>query len=175
MLNVLRRLLENWPLQVEMLREVRFPYLDRNFLEFLCAIPREQIVGVGKRRFLMKRALVGIVPDEVLNRRRKAFVPPKPKRDSSTEWPSFVELGQHLLCSSVGIIDSSQLLEVLQKARRNEDVPIRILRPTLTLEFWLRHLAIHGVLTSMVNKETRNLFVSGGYGTPRTESAQKFS
>ena len=56
MLNVLRRLLENWPLQVEMLREVRFPYLDLDFLEFMYAVPREQIVGVGKRRFLMKRA-----------------------------------------------------------------------------------------------------------------------
>ena len=66
----------------ELLREIRFPYFDRDFLEFMYAIPREQIVRVGQRRSLMKRALVGIVPDELLNRRRKTFVPPERTKDS---------------------------------------------------------------------------------------------
>ena len=67
-----RRLQARVSLRPELLREVRYPYLDRNFLEFMCAIPREQVVGVGKRRFLMKRALVGIVPGDLLHRRRTA-------------------------------------------------------------------------------------------------------
>ena len=80
-LDSMRRLLANWALQSELLREIRYPYFDRDFLEFLYAIPREQIVRVGQRRSLMKRALVGIVPNELLNRRRKAFVPQEPKKD----------------------------------------------------------------------------------------------
>ena len=71
-LNGERRLLASCPLQSELLREVRFPYLDRDLLEFMYAIPREQIVRVGQRRSLMKRALVGIVPDELLNRKTKS-------------------------------------------------------------------------------------------------------
>src|SRR2546430_7637753 len=55
----------------ELLAEVRYPFTDRDFREFAYAIPREQVVGVGKRRYLLKRALAGNVPDEVLNRRRK--------------------------------------------------------------------------------------------------------
>src|SRR5262249_39050969 len=51
-----------------------FPYLDRDFVEFVFALPREQLVRPGQRRSLMRRALAGIVPDAVLNRRRKAFV-----------------------------------------------------------------------------------------------------
>src|SRR5207253_8976270 len=47
-----------------------------DLLEFVYAIPREKIVRVGMRRALMRRALVGIVPDELLNRKRKFFVPP---------------------------------------------------------------------------------------------------
>ena len=62
--------------------------LDRDFLEFMYAIPREQIVRVGQRRSLMKRALVDIVPNELLNRRRKAFIPPKTNKDNSAGWPS---------------------------------------------------------------------------------------
>ncbi len=161
-LNVLRRLLANWALQAELLREIRFPYFDRDFLEFLYAVPREQIVGVGKRRFLMKRALVGIVPDEVLNRRRKAFVAQEPKKDSATEWPSLAELGQHLVGSSVGIINPNRLLEALQKAARNEEVPIGALRNTLTLESWLRHLAIHGALTTSMPTKRADYSLSLG-------------
>ena len=146
-LDVLRRLFANWSLHPEFLRETRFPYLDRDFLEFVYAIPRVQVVGVGKRRFLMKRALLDIVPAELLNRRRKAFIPQESKKDNSTEWPSLVKLGHHIFASSLGIVDSPRLFEALQKANRNADVPIRILKRTLTLEFWLRHLAVHKVLT----------------------------
>ena len=59
-----RSLLSALPIEPEMLREIRFPYLDRDFVEFMFAIPREQIVRVGQRRSLMKRALVHIVPSE---------------------------------------------------------------------------------------------------------------
>ena len=51
-----------------------YPYLDRDLIEFLFAIPRAQLVRPGQRRSLMRRALKGIVPDEILNRKRKAFV-----------------------------------------------------------------------------------------------------
>jgi len=150
-LNVLRRLLADWPLHAELLSEVRFPYLDRDFLEYMYAIPHEQIVGVGKRRFLMKRSLVGIVPDELLDRRRKAFVPPEPKKDTSTESLKLAELGQHLVGSSMGIIDPNRFSEALEKARSNKDVPIRLLGRTLTLEAWLRHLIRQSVLTNSMS------------------------
>jgi asparagine synthase (glutamine-hydrolysing) len=53
--------------------EYRYPYLDRDLVEFLIAIPREQLVRPGRRRSLMRRALKNIVPEEILERRRKAF------------------------------------------------------------------------------------------------------
>jgi asparagine synthase (glutamine-hydrolysing) len=70
----LRRQLSCMSSNSSALHEVRYPYLDRDFLEFLYAIPREQLVRPGRRRCLMRRALVGIVPTEILERKRKAFV-----------------------------------------------------------------------------------------------------
>jgi asparagine synthase (glutamine-hydrolysing) len=55
-------------------REYRYPYLDRDLVDFLLRIPSEQLVRPGRRRSLMRRALKGIVPPEVLERRRKAFI-----------------------------------------------------------------------------------------------------
>jgi len=111
---------------------------------------------VGQRRSLMKRALVGIVPNELLNRRRRAFVPPEPKKDSSTEWPSLVEIGQYIIGSSEGIIDPERFAEALQKARHNGDVPIGSLKRTLTLASWLRHLATYGILANSMSAKKRD-------------------
>jgi len=174
-LNVLRRLVANCVPHPEHLREIRFPYLDRDFLEFLIGVPREQIVGVGKRRFLMKRALVGIVPDELLNRRRKGFVPEKNKKDSPTEWPSLVQLGQHIVCSSLEIIDSHQFSEVSHRASHNEDVPLRILRRILTIEFWLRHLTVYGVLAKSMSTTRQGSSLALDAKEFSARSAEKFS
>jgi asparagine synthase (glutamine-hydrolysing) len=54
--------------------EYRYPYLDRDLVDFLFRVPIEQLRQPGRRRLLMRRALVGIVPDAVLERRRKAFL-----------------------------------------------------------------------------------------------------
>src|SRR5262249_42307301 len=49
-LDVLRRQLECAALPCELHYEKRYPYLDRDLLEFLYAIPREQLVRPGQRR-----------------------------------------------------------------------------------------------------------------------------
>ena len=148
-----RKLLANWTLEPELLREVRFPFLDRDLWEFMCAIPREQIVRVGQRRFLMKHALAGIVPDEVLKRKKKEAVPQELPKNASAEkkpaeWPSVAETGWRLAGSSAGIVDPDRFLEALEKAWRKDEVPVRGLKRTLTLESWLRHLMNQKVLGS---------------------------
>jgi len=116
------------------------------------AAPREQVVGVGKRRYLMKRALAGIVPDEVLNRKRKSFAPPQPPSDQIKEpprdWPTRAEIGPYLFSGTAGIVDPARLLEALDKAQRSGKVPAPELERTLTLEFWLRHLGAQGILSN---------------------------
>jgi asparagine synthase (glutamine-hydrolysing) len=54
--------------------EYRYPYLDRDLVDFLIRIPKEQLVRPGRRRSLMRRALKSIVPTEVLERPRKAYM-----------------------------------------------------------------------------------------------------
>ena len=137
----------------EIPREVRYPYLDRDLLEFAYAVPQEQVVGVGRRRFLMKRALSGIVPDELLNRKPRAAVAREPKRDTIVQWPS-LEM-QQCISSSIGIIDPNRFGDWLQKAKRKEEVPVDGLYRTVLLEFWLRQLTTKGVLTNkMVTKRS---------------------
>jgi asparagine synthase (glutamine-hydrolysing) len=149
-LEYVRRLQEVYVLSPKSLYEKRYPYLDSELLEFVFAIPREQIVGVGQRRYLAKRALVGIIPGELLNRRKKAAVPQEPKKPSPIGSPSLLEIGQHIVGGAVGIIAPDRFLKAVQKAQHNKEVPVDCLRRTLLLESWLRHLATRGVLTTSV-------------------------
>jgi asparagine synthase (glutamine-hydrolysing) len=141
----------------EPLYERRYPYLDRDLLEFLYAVPREQVVRPGQRRSLMRRALVGIVPDEVLERRRKAYVAHGPAVALSVEWPSIRELTERMVASSIGIVNATAFRDFLRKAGDGEEVPILLLMRTIDIEFWLRNLKRNGLLGHSVPRRTEGL------------------
>ncbi len=134
----------------ELIREVRFPFHDRDLREFTYSIPCEQVVRVGQRRSLMRRALMGIVLDELLNRKQKSFFP-EPKKKSTAEWPSLVDVGGQMVSSSIRIIDPNRFWAALQKAQRGDESHLESLRRTLTLESWLRHLTSRGVLETSLD------------------------
>jgi len=139
----LRRQLECVALPFEPLYEKRYPYLDRGLLEFIYSIPREQLVRPGQRRSMMRRAMVGIVPDELLNRKRKAYVARGPLVEISADWSRYAALTQHMVSSSLGMVETETFLEALQKARHGKQVPVVTLLRTLSIEIWLRSLSNH--------------------------------
>lgn len=134
-------------------REKRYPYLDRDLLEFIYSIPREQLVRPGQRRSLMRRALAGIVPAELLNRKRKAFVVRGPSSSIAKEWSRLQELGRQMLLSSVGIVDSTRFMKVLQMARQGAEVPIVGVMRALRIEIWLRTIAGRHILDGITQSQ----------------------
>jgi asparagine synthase (glutamine-hydrolysing) len=149
-LEVLRRQLACSALSSDLPHEKRYPYLDRGLLEFMYAVPGEQLVRPGQRRSLMRRALIGIVPDDLLNRKRKAFVVRGPRVGIGAELSSLLELSQHMLVDSLGIADSARFAEALQKARHGLEVPVVTLIRTLGIELWLQNLRAWNILGGVV-------------------------
>ena len=129
--------------------EKRYPYLDRDLLEFLFAVPREQLLRPGQRRSLMRRALVGVVPEEVLNRKRKAFVARRPFVEISEQFDALLQNLDPMTTASLGIIDPAAFRRELENARAGlETLPIALLR-TIGIEAWLRNLAAQGLLIEL--------------------------
>lgn len=56
--------------------EARSPFLDQELLAFALTIPLDQKVSKGKTKIALKRALSGIVPEEVLTRQKRGFQVP---------------------------------------------------------------------------------------------------
>ena len=147
-LHALRRQLACTALPLEPPFEKRYPYLDRGLLEFMFGIPREQLIRPTQRRSLMRRALTGIVPDEILNRKTKAFVSRSPLVEISKDWTRLVQMTQNMLSSSLGIVDSELFYGTLQKAKAGEVVSVVALLRTIQIEDWLRSLRRSGSVTT---------------------------
>jgi len=120
------------------LYEWRYPFLDRDLVAFCSAIPREQLVRPKERRSLMRRALAGIVPREILERKRKAYVSRGLVKALAGEWRMLHEAPFE--SEELGIVDSALLRTLVAQAEQGKDVPVLPLLRTLALERWLREL-----------------------------------
>jgi asparagine synthase (glutamine-hydrolysing) len=143
--------------------ETRYPYLDRDLLEFLYAIPREQLVRPGERRSLMRRALARIVPREILDRRRKAFVDSGIRIGLSEEAAGIAKTSCPMLCESLGIASKESLVYFLRQATCQQEIsPVGLLR-LLAVECWLRNLRSLELVGSFA--QTQDCSRSGLTGT----------
>ena len=118
--------------------EYRYPFLDRDLVDFLFSIPREQILQPGRRRALMRRALIDIVPQEILERRRKAFQL-RSSLDALRQAHSRLEamLSDSILAQA-GFVDSAKLQIALKAVIDGNPEWRRALMRTIALELWLR-------------------------------------
>lgn len=119
--------------------EYRYPYLDRDLVDYLFSIPREQLLRPGRRRSLMRRALAPIVPEEILERRRKAFVVRGPLTAIQQSRRVLEMLISESIIADAGFVDSTPLRIALELTASGT-APLwwqTILR-AITLELWLR-------------------------------------
>ena len=62
----------------------------------------------GQRRSLTRRALTGIVPDELLNRKRKAYVSAGLRETILTQWRQLNFNNEKSVSAGLGIVDDRQ-------------------------------------------------------------------
>ena len=142
-LDALRRQLGIAAPSAHMLCEQRYPYLDRNLLEFLYSVPREQIIRPGQRRSLLRRALRGIVPDEVLMRRRKAYVTRQPVHLVAERLSELVAIATSSTSTRIEWIDSELLVKSMSAVQAGDFKDYLPLIRTILFEVWLRGATVH--------------------------------
>ena len=120
--------------------EYRYPYLDRDLVEFLHRIPRSQLAQPGRRRFLMRRALKRIVPPEILERRRKAHISRGPIVNLRSAQQKIEELFVNPLSSDAGLVDRDKFLLAFRSELAGDLRWIGPVIKTISIELWLRSL-----------------------------------
>jgi len=135
----LRRQLASFPLSAEPPYRKVYPYLDRDLLEFLFSIPPGQLLRPNQRRSLMRRALAGIVPQEVLQRKRKAFVIRGPLAALASNHADAEAMTRGMLCSSLGVIDLSALVATIRQVYDGGTVSVPSVIRLFGIERWLQN------------------------------------
>jgi len=120
--------------------EVSHPYLHRPLVEFLQAIPFEQRVRPNEARSLMRRALRGLLPEKVLNRKTKKGPEEALFRATLRGWPRLQPIFENARVSAHGYMNAESLLTALKRARHGCELHSFALVQTISLEFWLRAL-----------------------------------
>jgi asparagine synthase (glutamine-hydrolysing) len=86
----------------------------------------------------MRRSLSGLVPEEILQRRRKASVSRSPVKALQESYPLLRDLFRPSLVAERGIIDDAAFLTALEGAMAGEIDWLSGLIATVKLEQWLR-------------------------------------
>jgi asparagine synthase (glutamine-hydrolysing) len=120
--------------------EYRYPYLDRDLMEYLFSIPREQILRPGRRRSLMRRALIQIVPDEILERRQKAYQLRAPLKVLSDVESDLQTLFVDSRIEQFGYIDLPLFRKALTGIGQGEVDEWQNIVRVIAYELWLRSI-----------------------------------
>jgi asparagine synthase (glutamine-hydrolysing) len=118
--------------------DITYPYLHRPLVEFLQAIPVEQLLRPGENRSLMRRAMRGILPDKIAERKTKGNPEEVIARALMREWPRLRPMFENARVCARGYMDQPALLAALDRARHGCEPMSSPLLATVCFELWLR-------------------------------------
>jgi asparagine synthase (glutamine-hydrolysing) len=119
--------------------EVRVPFLDHHVVEYCATIPSRLKVRGLNRKYLLKRAARGVIPDRIVDKRKLGFF-----RRASTAWlqaqmPGAVSdylLGSAPRCAE--FLDRKTLERLVSEYRHGSGSEhVHLLISILMLEIWL--------------------------------------
>ncbi len=118
--------------------DAAFPFLHKPLVEFLLAVPVEQLVRQDEHRSLQRRALRDMLPESIRIRRDKPGPDEAVFRAVDRQWYRLSALFNDAHSYQWGFVNSAAFRSVLIRARNGLAVALPSLLRTISLELWLR-------------------------------------
>lgn len=108
--------------------ECRFPFRDQRLLELLLAVPEEQRRRQGESKFLLRQAMVGLLPEKVRQRKDRAvFDVVLDGALGGRHAQPIQSLFSNSILVGMGIVDAKRLQQLLASYRaRNEGLTVLV-------------------------------------------------
>jgi asparagine synthase (glutamine-hydrolysing) len=118
--------------------ELRVPLCDRRLAEFMFSLPSGERAGPGGLKVLLRRALKGLLPPEILSRRKQGFMVPLPLwlKGPWREWPR--ELLSPEAVRRRGFFDPAAVSRLLDGHAARRPGRSDLLWALMMLEAWCR-------------------------------------
>lgn len=121
--------------------ELRYPYYNRNLVDFLMYIPHDLLTSGGIDRVLLRRSFVGILPEEIRVRLDKAHTGDLLSRGYRIERSKLKKAAVGSCVGRLGLVNEHEWGTVLEDPEAEPAASVRnAILCTLNLEFWLRGL-----------------------------------
>jgi len=118
--------------------ELRHPLLDHRLFELAASLPTTQAFAAGMQKIILRNAMRGLLPDEVVNRRHKIYPNAIAERGlREREQAKVWALMTNMVAAEMGFVDEARLREEYQRYL-NGKTRSALFWHTLTLESWLR-------------------------------------
>ncbi len=98
--------------------ELRAPFLDSSVVEFLMRLPVRAKLSIARTKLLLRRAVKGLVPEEILHRPKKGFGIPVGAWIRGPLRPLFADLFSPATLSATGILDVKEARGLLDRHLR---------------------------------------------------------
>jgi asparagine synthase (glutamine-hydrolysing) len=137
--------------------EMRYPFLDRRLLAFALALPTDQKIRLAETRSIVRRALIGVLPEAIRQRRDKAGPAEAFLRALNPAWGWISRLLPDLRCVDLGFIDGDRFRASLNLARHGLINNLVQLMRTIALELWLRSLERDSTVATAEGRRSTSL------------------
>jgi asparagine synthase (glutamine-hydrolysing) len=117
---------------------IRYPFMYRPLVEFLTSVPHEAKVAPKRVKPLLLNAMIGILPDDLRNRRTTSTTGHAAYLSFVRSWPQLEELLRDPILSRLGYVDQDRLMEACKVAKYGYSANLHMLISTLAAEVWLR-------------------------------------
>ena len=117
--------------------EVRYPFLSRPLVEFSLQLPIHLRVRPFARKYILRQAMRGILPEEIRLRSTKAGIDARIIWALQQEKAQLNRLLDQPILSELGLIEASKLRAAVEEARCGEKHNMVMLMAALSLETWL--------------------------------------
>jgi asparagine synthase (glutamine-hydrolysing) len=120
--------------------EARDPLLDHRLVQFGASLPSQLRLKGGEGKYLLKKALEGRLPDEILYRRKMGFVTPVSAWFRGPLADEAAGIAQGSALAGLGWFDPAAIARLAEDHRRGRSDHGRLLWQLLMLEQSLRRL-----------------------------------
>lgn len=115
--------------------EARVPFLDNHLAEYALGLPSKLKVQGGQKKILLKKALKGLLPDEILNGKKRGFDVPYKEWLKKDLFDFAIDSFENSDDNS--ILDKKYLLLILKKHQQGVSDYGSQLWKSLVLSYWL--------------------------------------
>lgn len=118
--------------------ELRHPLLDHRLFEFAASLPTTQTFAAGERKIILRNAMRGLLPDEVIGRRNKVYINALAERGlRERETVKVWALMTDMRAAAMGFVDEARLRQEYHRYLEGK-TNRTLFWYTITLENWLR-------------------------------------